>query len=101
MGALVGHDADRSAFTSVERQLFAEDLDRNDCPLRELLGEVNGLPVAAKVAAGRGPRTGVHEIQWIDDATELGIRIDGCRHVRWLPPDELAERVGFEPTIRG
>src|SRR5215831_7872627 len=82
MRALVGHDADRSAFTSIERELFAKDPDRNDCALRELLGEVNGLPIAAKVAPSRSARTGVHEIQWIDDATDLGIRIDGCRHIR-------------------
>jgi hypothetical protein len=53
MRALIGDDVGLSAFTTVERQLLAEDPDRNDRAPRELLGEVNGLPITAKVAPAR------------------------------------------------
>src|SRR3990167_3780981 len=56
MPALVGYDVGLSAFTTVERQLLAKDPDRNDCAFHELRGDVNGLPVAAKVAPGQRDR---------------------------------------------
>ena len=73
MRALIGHDAGRSAFTAIERQVLAEDPDRNDCLLYELLGDVNGLPITAKVAPGQRALTGTHEGVPFDDTVKLGV----------------------------
>ena len=74
MRALVGDHAHRAAFTAVKRQLLAEDPNRDDRPLGELVGEVNRLPVAPKVASRQRARTGVHKIVLFGDRIHLGIR---------------------------
>src|SRR5436190_18121135 len=74
MRALVGHHTRRSAFTTVERQLLAEDPNRDDRPLGELVGEVNRLPVAPKVASRQRARTSMYKIVLFDDRIRLGIR---------------------------
>src|SRR5271170_7873286 len=86
MRALIGNDMGLSAFTTVERQVLAEDPDRNDRPFCEILGDVNGLPITAKVAPGQCTRPRVHEVvDLFDDTVKLGVRIDGRRHFLPLP----------------
>src|SRR5579862_39577 len=80
MRALIGDDVGLAAFTAVERELLAKDLDRNDLSLRELLGDVNGLPEATKVASRQCARTRVHEIIDLFDQVKRGARSVGRHH---------------------